>query len=192
MLASLLLSQGVPMLLAGDECRRTQLGNNNAYCQDNAISWFDWKLVEEHVDVVRFVQALIAFRRQQPTVRRTRFLSGEPPAGGGLPDISWFDADGGPVDWDQNDPSLSVLVAAPPDSGETHVKARHILMLFHSGALPRRFTLPAVARGISWRLFVDTAADSPADVFPNLDGPKPPATGHVTLKDRAMLVYVSD
>ncbi len=78
MLATLLLSQGVPMLLSGDECRRTQRGNNNAYCQDNAISWFDWRLVEKNADLVRFVQGLIALRRANPTVRRKDFLRGEP------------------------------------------------------------------------------------------------------------------
>ncbi len=76
MLATLLLSQGVPMLLAGDEVRRTQRGNNNAYCQDNAISWFDWTLVETNADLVRFVQALIAFRKSQPTLRHPDFMKG--------------------------------------------------------------------------------------------------------------------
>ena len=85
MLATLLLSQGVPMLLAGDECRRTQQGNNNAYCQDNEISWFDWELVERNSGLLRFAKSLIAFRKRQPAVRRDSFLVGEaeagPPAG---------------------------------------------------------------------------------------------------------------
>ena len=80
MMATMLLSQGVPMILAGDECRRTQRGNNNAYCQDNQISWFDWRLVKKNKNLVRFVQAMIAFRRQQPTVRRKSFLKGLPQA----------------------------------------------------------------------------------------------------------------
>src|SRR5439155_24624850 len=89
-LAMLLLSQGVPMLLAGDECRRTQRGNNNAYCQDNPLSWFDWKLVEKNETLVRYCKALIEFRRTQPAVRRAEFLSGEPRYPGALPDVSWF------------------------------------------------------------------------------------------------------
>ena len=96
MLATLLLSQGVPMLLAGDECRRTQRGNNNAYCQDNDISWFDWKLVEKHEGLRRFCQALIAFRKAEPTVRQTNFLRGQPRRPGGLPDVSWFAPAGQP------------------------------------------------------------------------------------------------
>ena len=79
MLASLLLSQGVPMLLAGDECRRTQRGNNNAYCQDNDISLVRLEAGrEERATCVRFAPALIAFRRTQPTVRATDFLTGQP------------------------------------------------------------------------------------------------------------------
>src|SRR5690606_37200735 len=78
MLATLLLSQGVPMFVSGDEARRTQRGNNNAYCQDNEISWFDWTLVEQNEDLVRFMKALIDFRLHQPTVRRKQFLTGQP------------------------------------------------------------------------------------------------------------------
>ena len=88
MLATLFLSQGVPMLLSGDECRRTQRGNNNAYCQDNAVSWFDWKLVEKNESLLRFTQALARFRQEQPTVRRTDFLKGRPEGPGELPDVS--------------------------------------------------------------------------------------------------------
>jgi isoamylase len=75
MLATLLLSQGVPMILAGDECRRTQQGNNNAYCQDNEISWFDWRLIRKHRALRRFVQTLIAFRKAEPAVRHNDFLT---------------------------------------------------------------------------------------------------------------------
>ena len=72
MFATLLLSQGVPMIVSGDEVRRTAKGNNNAYCQDNDLSWFDWKLVDKHADMLRFVRGLIHFRLNQPTVRRVR------------------------------------------------------------------------------------------------------------------------
>src|SRR5690606_6462352 len=78
MMTTLMMSQGVPMFVMGDECRRTQKGNNNAYCQDNATSWFDWNLVEHNKELVRFTQALVHFRRAQPTVRRKEFLRGEP------------------------------------------------------------------------------------------------------------------
>ena len=73
-LATLLLSQGVPMLLAGDECRRTQRGNNNAYCQDNQISWFDWSLVEQNAELVRFVKALDRISAQQSDAAAAKFF----------------------------------------------------------------------------------------------------------------------
>ena len=189
-LATLLLSQGVPMLLAGDECRRTQRGNNNAYCQDNAISWFDWKLVKKHADLVRFTQALIAFRRRQPTLRRSNFLRGEPTAPGGLPDVSWFSADAEPVDWQSDDLSLTCLLAAPPVSNAAD-PPRHVLLLCHSGNLPREFCIPAAARRIRWNLFINTGAESPADIYPNLDGPQLKPDRKHSLVDHSLVCFVS-
>ena len=84
----LLLSRGVPMIIAGDEVRRTQHGNNNPYCQDNEISWVDWTLAEKHSDIVRFFRELIALRRKHSLLRRGRFFTGEKNARG-LPDIAW-------------------------------------------------------------------------------------------------------
>ena len=117
MMASLLLSQGVPMLLAGDECRRTQSGNNNAYCQDNEITWFNWKLVERHESLRRFCAALVAFRRAEPTVRQREFLHGEPICPGGLPDVSWFNASGGQVEWSGDSRSAGVSAGGAAAGG---------------------------------------------------------------------------
>jgi glycogen operon protein len=190
-LATLFLSQGVPMLLAGDECRRTQRGNNNAYCQDNELSWFDWELVKENIDLVRFVQALVAFRKRQPTVRRASFLRGEPARPGGLPDVSWFNADAGPVDWLSDDLSLTCLLAAPAASHAAD-PPRHVLLFCHSGTLPREFCVPAPARHLRWNLFINTGADSPADIFPNLDGPQLKPDRKLTLVDHSLMCFVSE
>ena len=190
MLASLFLSQGVPMLLAGDECRRTQKGNNNAYCQDNEVSWFDWSLVERNSALVRFTQALAQFRRAQPTVRRTDFLSGIPERAGELPDVSWFAPDGGEVDWMTGNHSFACLFGVPRGLGGFGVKPRHVLVLLHSGPQPRDFVLPKLPKKIRWRLFIDTAAESPSDIYPELDGPAP--AGRVRLDHHSMVCYVSD
>ncbi|HUY31477.1 MAG TPA: glycogen debranching protein GlgX [Pirellulales bacterium] len=189
-LATLFLSQGVPMLLAGDECRRTQQGNNNAYCQDNDISWFDWALVERQADLGRFCRALIAFRKRQPTIRRASFLRGEPAAPGLLPDVSWFSADGGAVAWEQSDASLVCLFGAWPASGPDSAVARHVMLLVNAGESPREFHLPPLARDIEWRLFVDTGAESPKDVYPEADGPAPKA-GARTLIELSLACYVA-
>jgi glycogen operon protein len=191
-LATLMLSQGVPMVVAGDEVRRTQQGNNNAYCQDNEISWFDWTLIEKNLDLLRFAQTLIRFRRDQPTVRRRRFLRGQPTGRRGLLDVNWYNADGKEVEWDGNGHrSLVCLLAAPGPEDDPDGVARDLLIMMNAADEPEVLTMPTVARGASWRLFVDTAADSPQDVFPNLDGPRPPATGKINLPERTLKCYVS-
>ncbi len=101
-LATLLLSQGVPMLLAGDEFGRSQRGNNNAYCQDNEVSWIDWRLSEANADLLEFVKLLIAIRKEHPMFRRRHFFQGRRDKKSGLKDIIWLNSDGeemGDEDW---------------------------------------------------------------------------------------------
>jgi glycogen operon protein len=192
MLSTLMLSQGVPMMVAGDECRRTQKGNNNAYCQDNEISWFDWRLVERNSDLVRFVSALIQFRRDQPTIRRKQFLTGEPSHGRQLPDLSWYGANGEPLDWEQGSLSLAAFVTAPPRSEDPEGRGRDVILLMNSTGDPIEFTLPEQGKGLQWNLFVDTSAAAPDDIFPELDGPPPPSSRKVEVSYKSMKVYVSE
>ena len=190
MLATLFLSQGVPMLLAGDECRRTQRGNNNAYCQDNSLSWFDWKLVEKNAGLVRFTKALIEFRRNQPTVRRVTFLRGEPGRPGEMPDVLWFGPDGRKMNWTADSPSLTCFFAAPPDD-PSQPPGRHVLLMFHAGGEPREFVIPSLATPIAWRILLETRQASPNDIFPDLDGPAPPPLGRVWLEHHSMMAFIS-
>lgn len=191
MLATLLLSQGVPMLLFGDECRRTQRGNNNAYCQDNEISWFDWRLVRKHPGLKRFVQALIAFRKAEPAVRRTEFLTGRPVHPDGLPDVSWYAADGGPVDWHADTRSLTCLFAAVPPANGAPSGHHHVLLMCHAGFDPCRFVIPQAVRQLRWRTFLNTAAKSPNDIYPDYDGPPPPPDGVLTLESRSVVCFIA-
>jgi glycogen operon protein len=191
MLTTLFLSQGVPMLSAGDECRRTQRGNNNAYCQDNTLSWFDWKLVENNADLLRFCRALVEFRRTQPAVRRAEFPNGEPARAGELPDVLWFGPDGRRMNWSSHTPSLTCFFAAP--AGELGQPApRHVLLMLHAGSEPREFALPSLPQPVAWRTFVDTRQVSPNDIFPKLDGPLPPPMRRVALDHHSALVFVSE
>ena len=156
LLAMLLLSQGVPMLLAGDEFGRTQQGNNNAWCQDNAVSWLDWRLLEENSDFFRFVRELIALRSRHPALRRRRFLTGEiGPAG--TPDIAWSDGSGSPPSWD--DPAVRclafTLARVEPDEPDLFV-----VMNFAPAA--RAVSLPPGR----WRAVVETAKPPPQDIYP--------------------------
>jgi glycogen operon protein len=191
LLATLLLSNGVPMLLMGDECRRTQHGNNNAYCQDNAISWFDWNLVERHADLVRVVRTLIEFRKNQPSVRRTSFLTGQTPPGASLPDVSWYMPAGKPMDWRQEQNSLTCVLSALPDGNHQESDARHLLIFFHAVDAPMEFRIPSKVARLPWRLFFDSSAASPQDIYPALDGPSPPAAGRMILPPRSMVVYTA-
>jgi glycogen operon protein len=190
-MASLLLSQGVPMILFGDEVLRTQRGNNNAYCQDNPISWFDWRLVERNAEMLRFIGALIAFRRRQPNVRRGSFLTGKvspkpdtrnPKPDTHLPDVSWYAPNGKPVDWHNNGPSLTSVFGT---SGLSDSAARAVMIMLHAGGQPQRFVIPPPAAQLTWHKFIDTSAEPPHDIYPEATGPlivrEPIALNHHTL-----------
>lgn len=192
MLSTLLLSQGVPMIVSGDEVRRTQRGNNNAYCQDNTISWFDWKLVEKNTEMLRFTQSLIAFRREQPSVRRTAFLTGQQVEGRNVPDVSWYAPDGSPLNWSQDELAMMVYIAAPGKTIDPQGHGRDILMLFNSTGAAREYLMPQLALDMNWTKFIDTAAPAPRDIFPQLDGPAPPADHRLTLIPHSLQVFVSD
>jgi glycogen operon protein len=191
LLASMLLSQGVPMILMGDECRRTQRGNNNAYCQDNAISWFNWKLVRKNESLRRFLAALVGFRRAEPTVRQSNFLTGRPVRPGGLPDVSWYNAQGTAVDWGSDQRNLVCLLGAVPRRMRFASPNHHVLILCHAGSEPQPFLLPPLTRDLPWRQFVNTAGRPPADIYPDLEGPEFPADGVVTLEARSLVCYVA-
>ncbi len=189
-LTTLLLSQGVPMIVSGDECRRTQHGNNNAYCQDNEISWFDWDLVEENSDLVRFVKALNTFRLAQPTVRRKSFFSGQQ-SEDGLSDVNWYSALGTAIDWLSTDSTMICLVTAPGVEEDPEGEGRDVLMLINATGNPRDFMLPPVAKSTRWRLVIDTAAESPMDAYPDGSGPALPQSGRVAMLNHSMRCYVA-
>ena len=191
MFCTLLMSQGVPMILMGDEVRRTQHGNNNAYCQDNEISWLDWSLVKKNDEMRRFVRALIAFRRDQPTVRQKHFLGGYPTGRRGLFDVNWYNNLGTAVDWDSGDSMLTCLFASPHKDNDPENIGRDVLLMMNGSHSPQQFILPPVAKGTSWRMFVDTAATSPSDVYPDLNGPRPPAAGKFVMPERSVRIYVA-
>ena len=191
MLTTLMLSQGVPMLVSGDESRRTQKGNNNAYCQDNDVSWFDWRLVEKNEHLIRFVQSLIKFRLDQPTVRRKEFLTGQPVDGRKMPDMSWYAPSGQPLDWAQGELAMMAYLTAPSHSEDPKRLGRDVILMFNSTGQTREYQIPEVGSPIEWNLFIDTAADSPGDIFPEVDGPMPPSSGLVEMPHHSMKVYVS-
>jgi glycogen operon protein len=153
--AILMLSQGVPMILMGDEVCRTQKGNNNAYCQDNEISWFDWGRVEGNRDLLRFWRRLIDFRKRHASLRRRTFFDGRGNERG-LKDVNWHGCTLNEPGWaDPNARALAFTLAG--FNGEEDV---HVLLNMHWD--PLEFDLPPV-EGRQWHLAVDTAAASPLD-----------------------------
>ncbi|GKS56963.1 glycogen operon protein GlgX homolog [Nitrospira sp.] len=176
-LTLLFFSQGVPMLCGGDEIGRTQGGNNNAYCQDNEISWFDWKLDRAQRDFLEFVRALIAFRKRHPVLRRRRFFQGRHIRGSEVKDIAWFRPDGKEMtdeDWNAGYVRSLMLRLAGDAISETDEKGRPVvddtlLMLLNAHHGPLAFTLPAHKRGVRWQPLLDTAiapgAEKPVSIL---------------------------
>jgi isoamylase len=176
LLATLLLSQGVPMLSHGDELGRTQRGNNNAYCQDNEVSWIDWRLTAEQRGLVDFTRRLIGLRAAHPVLRRRGFFRGQsaaPAARGGLPlpDLVWLAPDGremGDADWGCPDAhAVAVLLngdaIAEPDPLGARVVDDSFLLLLNAYWEPVEFRLPDEAYGERWTTVVDTAEPYGAD-----------------------------
>jgi glycogen operon protein len=189
MLATLLLSFGVPMLLGGDELGRTQDGNNNAYCQDNEISWFDWSAVD--ADLLSFTQNLVAFRRSHPVFRRRRFLTGIEAS-----ELGWFTPAGEPMTqecWDDtNALALGVYLdgSDAPDAGPDGqpLLDDDFLVLVNGWWEPLEFTIADCRPGVAWQTEIDSFDPSgvAAARVPGLLGL--PAGGHVTVGPRSVMV----
>jgi len=162
LLATLLLSQGTPMLLAGDEFRRSQRGNNNAYCQDTEISWFDWNIGEKGKSLVQFVRKLTNLRHEYPILRRNRFLTGQFVEEVGVKDVTWINANGSemtPEQW--QDTSMAcfgmLLDGRAQATGIRKSSNDATLLLVISGHTDLvEFTLPECYGGMHWSLLVDT------------------------------------
>ena len=152
MLATLLLSRGVPMLLGGDEFRRTQGGNNNAYCQDNETSWYDWRLLKENGDLFRFVRELIALRRRFPVLCTERFYRAE--------EIQWFGPDLAEPDWSGACGLLGCMIHAR-GAGARGEAGEALCLLFNATSGAVAFRLPEPPAGAVWRALLDSAQNTP-------------------------------
>ena len=166
LLATLLVSQGVPMILGGDEIGRTQGGNNNAYCQDSEISWFDWEHADR--DLLAFTRHAIAFRREHAAFRRRRWFKGRPIRGKGASDIGWFKPDATPMsdaDWNEGfAKSFGMFLSGDglgPDERGRRVADASFLLLFNAHVDAVTFTMPGKPWGSRWRPVIDTTFPSP-------------------------------
>lgn len=158
MIATLMLSQGVPMITAGDELFRTQQGNNNAYCQDNELSWVNWALAKEHKDLVEFTRRAIAFRKAHPSLRRRQFLKGcHPETQEG--DIRWYGPDGLTPNWESGHVIGCLLNGYKQFTGADEDRD-HLFLLFNASEQRADFTLPP-APGQPWTVGLTTEETEP-------------------------------
>lgn len=194
LLTTLLLSTGVPMLVAGDEMGRTQHGNNNAYCQDNATSWLDWSLLDdpEWRPLADLAARLIALRRAHPVLRRRAFFSGRPHQQGGLRDLAWFTADGTEMaeqDWYTPRATLGMYLSgndiSQRDDRGIRIVDDSFLAVLHAADRPCPFTLPGPPWARAYELVVDTAREDRAGA----EQPPYPAGSSLTLAGRSVVLF---
>jgi glycogen operon protein len=154
-----MLSQGIPMLNAGDEVLRTQHGNNNVWCQNNELGWFDWSLLETNADMLQFTREMIGFRKRHPCLMHARYLTGQPREGHWFPDIAWHGEHLNHPAWD--DPDSRVLAftlgAMEPWEEDLHV-------IINMGKRRLQMPLPAIPEG-HWYCAIDTARNAPGNIL---------------------------
>ena len=149
-LLTLFISRGIPMLLGGDEFRRTQQGNNNAYCQDNEISWYDWNLLEKNGEIHRFTRAIIAFRRAHPVLRKEAFYTDA--------DIKWFSPHDSILNWfDSTQKSLACMIHGQEEPD--------LFLVFNAAREPAEFAIPTLGNPGAWHLAINTSQPAPEDIF---------------------------
>jgi len=190
-LTTMLVSQGIPMLLGGDELGRTQQGNNNAYCQDNELSWYDWDDVDE--ELLEFTRALVQLRRDHPVLRRRTFFQGRPIHGTGVSDLAWFTPAGVEMGDDQWQEAFAKSIGVflnGRDLNDIGPRGEQItdddfLLLFNAHFEPISFTIPAGKWRPQWKVVVDTAQSSVSD-----DGPDVKAGDELEVGPRSVVVLL--
>jgi glycogen operon protein len=179
--ATLMLSQGVPMILAGDELLRTQKGNNNAWCQDNEVSWVDWSLATKNADFLRFAREMIALRKRHPALRRRNFLRPS--------DVRWHGTEPNKPDFT----AISRTLALTLDGRQTGRELdRDFYIAFNAWKEAVRFTVPPAPQGKPWRRRVDTSLAPPLDVAALDSGPVIHAWSGYALAPYSLLILIAE
>ena len=190
---TLLISLGTPMILGGDEIGRTQNGNNNAYCQDNEISWYDWTLLEKNRALFRFVKEMIAFRLRHPGFMRPEFYTGRGKSYNAAPDISWYNEKGSSPDWERQNHTLAPQINGTQAEMSRDKDHNDFYIMFNSGLDPVVFSIPpAVGPGHKrWFRAVDTGMGSPKDILPAGSEEALDLSYKYILKARSMVILIS-
>ena len=190
-LVTLMLSQGVPMLLAGDEFKRTQQGNNNAYCQDNEISWLNWEYAENNGAFLDFVIRLIRFRKDHPVFRRGHFFQGKDMDNNGLRDIHWFDEKLKHPDWNQKKKhSLAFFLDGSVREAGTQGEDNDFFVVFNAGTRDIKQKIPAPPDRKAWFLAINTCLEGSEGI--SLPGHEPLVNENVfVVKPRSTVVLLT-
>jgi glycogen operon protein len=187
--ATLLLSQGVPMLQAGDEFLRTQKGNNNAWCQDNELSWVDWELAVKNADFLRFTREMIVLRKRHPALRRGQFFRGTGLKGDCEPDVLWYGMELDSSPFTGYSRSLAMVL----DGSQTEREPdRDFYVVCNAWREPLGFHVPASPSQRPWRRAVDTALASPLDIVETDDGPRVPFGATYLVAPFSIVVLISE
>jgi len=190
-LATLFLSLGTPMLLGGDEMRRTQRGNNNPYCQNNEISWYDWSLQDLHADVHRFCREIIAFRRDHPALHRPEFYSGEDRDRNSMPDITWFDRRGRPRDWSAAERTLACRLDGSKAETDANRDDNDLYLMFNGDSRSLRFAPCPAPPGKRWYRAIDTARPAPEDILAAGQEQEMAQQDRLVVQGRSLVVLLS-
>jgi glycogen operon protein len=175
------------MLLMGDECGRTQQGNNNAYCHDGPLSWFDWTLPETNADLLRFCRLLIAFRKQHPALRHSRH-PGHPDESGAVVEVAWHGTRKWSPDWSPGSLVLACTLTLRAEGEADDVV--HVALNAYWEALG--FELPAPPPGRRWHCYVNTALAAPEDVWEPGQGPVLERQDSILVGGRSVVVLVAE
>ncbi len=185
----LMVSQGIPMILMGDEVARTQNGNNNTYCHDNELNWFNWKQVETNADQLRFFQHMIAFRKMHPVLRNRWHLSNQDRVGSGYPDISWHGTHAWNADWSESSRVLAFMLCGKHARGGM-VEDDYIYVIMNMHWESNWFHLPELPDGRQWHIFANTGMSSPDDIWEPGQEPLLDEQGGLFVGSRAVAILV--
>jgi glycogen operon protein len=185
----LLCSIGIPMILMGDEVGRTQHGNNNTYCLDNEINWFDWSLTHQNADLLRFFQQLIAFRHAHPVLRSRDHMRHIDYVGSGYPDISFHGVDAWKPDWSSNNRLLAYMLCGKHAKSGT-VQDDYIYVAMNAYWQSVWFHPPHLPSGMKWHVAINTSMESPEDIYAQGSEPALMYQDGFVMSDRSVMVLV--
>lgn len=188
--AIMMVSQGVPMVLMGDEVGRTQCGNNNTYCHDNELNWMDWTLLESNADLFRFFKNCIAFRKTHPVLRNRSHLRNQDYVGSGYADITWHGTRAWYADWSDESRTLAFMLCGKHARGG-QVEDNYIYVALNMHWETQMFELPQPPQGLQWHVFANTGVTPPEDIWEPGGEPLLSDQDHFLMGPRSVVILVS-